>query len=87
MEKIIENKGIKYHLVKTGKFKTNTIVLKIKAPIKKEDATIRALLPHVIQSGTAQYPNATQLRTYLENLYGATLTVDMQKKASTISYQ
>ncbi|MBU5343604.1 MULTISPECIES: EF-P 5-aminopentanol modification-associated protein YfmF [Bacillaceae] len=80
MEKVIDNPGVKLHLVKTDKYKTNTIVFKMKAPIEKEYATTRALLPYVLQSGTNTYPSFTELRTYLENLYGATLSVDLQKK-------
>lgn len=80
MEKVIENKGVKIHLVQTEKYKTNTIVFKMKAPLSKKSATTRALLPYVLQSGTNTYPTFTDLRTYLENLYGATLYVDLQKK-------
>ncbi|MCU9612041.1 insulinase family protein [Caldibacillus lycopersici] len=80
MEKVIQNAGINFHLVKTDKYKTNTIVLKVKAPLTKEDATVRALLPNVLQSGTNTYQTATELRSYLENLYGATLNGDLQKK-------
>lgn len=35
MEKVIDNQGVKLHLVKTDKYKTNTIVFKMKAPMKK----------------------------------------------------
>lgn len=80
MEKIIQHEGVKFHLAKTDKYKTNTFVLKMKTPMTKEVATMRALLPYVLQSGTKTYPSFTELRTYLENLYGATLFVDLQKK-------
>lgn len=86
MEKVIDNQGVKLHLVKTDKYKTNTIVFKMKAPIEKEYATTRALLPYVLQSGTNTYPSFTELRTYLENLYGATLSVDLQKRENTILF-
>lgn len=80
MEKIVVNGGLKLHLLKTEKYKTNTIVFKMKTPLTKEDATIRALLPHVLQSGTTTYPSVMELRTYLEELYGVVLYVDLQKK-------
>ena len=80
MEKIVKQNGLKVHLVPTKKFKTNTLVFKMKSPLQKEEATIRAILPHVLQSGTNTYPSITALRTYLEDLYGATLFVDLQKK-------
>lgn len=80
MEKVIQYEGVKFHLVKTDKYKTNTLVFKMKALLTKEDATMRALLPYVLQSGTKTHQTFTELRTYLENLYGATLYVDLQKK-------
>lgn len=80
LERVIERPGMKYHFVKTDKYKTNLIVLKGRAPLNKKDATIRALLPHVLQSGTNTYPTITELRSYLEELYGALFFTDLQKK-------
>ncbi|SEM48966.1 Predicted Zn-dependent peptidase [Mesobacillus persicus] len=73
-------KGYKLHIVKTDKFKTNTIVWKMKAPLSKETVTRRALLPHVLQSSTAGYPTTAKLRSYLDELYGANMFVDVSKK-------
>lgn len=80
--KEVENRfqGLTFHTVKTDKYKTNTLILKLKAPLKREFVTLRALLPYVLQSGTKTYPSSTQLRTYLDDLYGATLHVDLSKK-------
>ena len=61
-EAIKEMEGYKLHVVTTEKFKTNTIVWKMKAPLTKEDVTQRALLPHVLQSSTASYPTTAKLR-------------------------
>jgi predicted Zn-dependent peptidase len=79
-ETVKEMNGFKLHLVKTEKYKTNTIVWKMKAPLTKEDVTLRALLPHVLQSSSNKYPTTTQLRSYLDDLYGTTLYVDLAKK-------
>lgn len=76
----IKKKGYTLHIVKTDKFKTNTIVWKMKAPLKEETVTLRALLPNVLQSSTKQYPTTTALRTYLDELYGAGFFVDLAKK-------
>lgn len=73
-------KGMTVHVVDTKKYKTNTIVLKMRAPLSKEDVTKRALLPYVLQSATEKYPTTTSLRTYLDELYGASLQVDLSKK-------
>jgi predicted Zn-dependent peptidase len=79
-ENVKEMQGYKLHLVKTEKYKTNTIIFKMKAPLSKEDVTLRALLPHVLQSSSKKYPTTTVLRSYLDELYGMTLYVDLAKK-------
>lgn len=79
-EKVRAVQGFRVHTIETDKYKTNTLVLKMKAPLSKETVTFRALLPYVLQSGTTTYPSAKQLRTYLDELYGATLNVDLTKK-------
>ncbi len=79
-EKITEMQGYKLHIISTEKYKTNTIVWKMKAPLKKEDVTLRALLPQVLQSSSAKYPSTALLRSYLDDLYGALFFVDLAKK-------
>ena len=58
-EKITELQGFKLHVIETDKYKTNTFVWKMKAPLTKEDVTKRALLPHVLQSNSAKYTSTT----------------------------
>ncbi len=79
-EETVKKQGYTLHLINTDKFKTNTIIWKMKAPLEKETVTYRALLPHVLQSSTRKHPTTAQLRTYLDHLYGATLQVDLGKK-------
>ncbi|WP_025727840.1 EF-P 5-aminopentanol modification-associated protein YfmF [Heyndrickxia ginsengihumi] len=79
-ETVKQMDGYKLHTIKTNKFKTNTIVFKMKAPLSEETVTFRALLPHVLQSSTKQYDTTTKLRTYLDDLYGASFYVDLAKK-------
>jgi predicted Zn-dependent peptidase len=79
-EKITAVNGLNVHTIQTDKYKTNTLVFKMKAPLTKETVTQRALLPYVLQSGTKTHPTATALRSYLDELYGATLNVDLTKK-------
>jgi predicted Zn-dependent peptidase len=77
---ITEKSGYKLHVVRTDKYKTNTLVLKMKAALTKEDVTYRALLPYVLQSNTSKYPTTPELRSYLDDLYGAGFYVDVAKK-------
>jgi predicted Zn-dependent peptidase len=79
-EKISQMQGYKLHVIETDKYKTNTFVWKMKAPLSKESVTKRALLPQVLQSSSAKYPTTTALRSYLDDLYGATLFIDLAKK-------
>lgn len=79
-ENIIDVKGLKVHVIPTDKFKTNTIVFKMKSPINKNEVTKRALLPHVLQSNSLKYPTTAKLRSYLDELYGAVFYVDLAKK-------
>ncbi|MCL6586899.1 MAG: insulinase family protein, partial [Anoxybacillus sp.] len=79
-EHVTTMQGVRVHLLPTDKYKTTTLVFKFKAPLTKETVTMRALLPYVWQSGTATYPSMKALRTYLDDLYGATLNVDLMKK-------
>ncbi|WP_042348832.1 EF-P 5-aminopentanol modification-associated protein YfmF [Bacillus massiliigorillae] len=77
---ITDKQGYRLNIVRTQKYKTNTIVWKMKAPLSIDTVTLRALLPQVLQSSTAKYPSTTSLRTYLEDLYGAALYVNVGKK-------
>ncbi|OEH94145.1 EF-P 5-aminopentanol modification-associated protein YfmF [Bacillus solimangrovi] len=79
-EKKIRLNGLTLHTITTKKFKTNGIVLKIKAPLLEDTVTTRSLLPHVLESGTQSYPTATKLRGRLEELYGAVLSSEVAKK-------
>lgn len=79
-ETIKDMKGYKLHIVKTAKFKTNTIVWKMKTPLTSENVTKRALLLYVLQSSSKAYETTSKLRSYLDELYGANLYVDVSKK-------
>ncbi|GAA0332328.1 pitrilysin family protein [Bacillus carboniphilus] len=79
-EEILDGKGFRIHVVQADQFKTNTLVFKMKAPLNREDITIRALLPYVLQASTEKFPTTTKLRSYLDELYGTGLFVDLGKK-------
>ncbi|MFD1705942.1 EF-P 5-aminopentanol modification-associated protein YfmF [Siminovitchia sediminis] len=79
-EKTLPMQGYTLHMIQTDKYKTNTLIWKMKAPLKKETVTYRALLPHVLQSSTKKHPSTAKLRTYLDHLYGAALQTDLSKK-------
>lgn len=74
---------INLHVIETDKYKTNTIVLHIRAPLRKNTVTKRALLPYVLQSGTERFTSRQEVRSYLDELYGASLSVDVSKKGES----
>lgn len=82
-ERTFSLNGVKVHNVSTDKFKTNTLVLKLMAPLSEEDVTLRALLPYVLQNGTKSHPKSSHFRGYLDELYGASLAVDLSKKGES----
>ncbi|MCR2820654.1 EF-P 5-aminopentanol modification-associated protein YfmF [Lederbergia panacisoli] len=79
-EHVVEKSGYTLHIIPTEKYKTNTIVWKMKAPLEKETATYRALLPNVLQSNSKKYNTTSALRSYLDDLYGASFYTDVSKK-------
>lgn len=68
------------HTVLTDKYKTNTFILMVKAPLEEENVSMRALLPQLLQNGTKTHPSRQQLREKLDQMYGATFTTDVQKR-------
>ncbi|KZZ82784.1 EF-P 5-aminopentanol modification-associated protein YfmF [Bacillus sp. SJS] len=79
-EKQTKLNGITVHTVKTDKYKTNTLVLKMMAPLKKENVTKRAILPFILQRATERFRTTGELRNHLDELYGASLFADLSKK-------
>ncbi|WP_406621875.1 EF-P 5-aminopentanol modification-associated protein YfmF [Bacillus atrophaeus] len=72
--------GLTAHIVKTEKFKTVSLVFKMLAPLSKELVTKRALFPHVLLRGTQRHPKTADLRAYLDELYGTSVSCDLSKK-------
>lgn len=79
-QRLHELGGLRVHIIPTDKYKTNTFVFRLKAPLNEETVTERALLPYVLQSATEKLPSVIRLRQYLEELYGSSLAVDVSKK-------
>ncbi|MFP7252907.1 pitrilysin family protein [Terribacillus goriensis] len=79
-EEIITGKGATLHLIPTKKYKTISIAVKLQAPLERETITARALLPYVLQQGTANLTDARALRLKLDDLYGAILSISGTKK-------
>src|SRR5690625_1169136 len=73
-------KGYQLHLIPTEKFKTVHFVIKFKTILQPETVTARALLPYVLRQGMKYYPSEQALQRKIDELYGATLSLDIAKK-------
>ena len=79
-ENVKELKGMKLHIIPTDKYKTNTIVLKMKAPLKRKMSQNEHFCPMFYKVILKNIPTTTLLRSYLDELYGATFYIDLGKK-------
>lgn len=68
------------HFIQTEKFKTIYLVIKMKSLLSKDTITQRALLPYLLRQGTKNYPSEIELQNKLDDLYGASLSLDGAKK-------
>ncbi|HLQ98683.1 MAG TPA: pitrilysin family protein [Candidatus Dormibacteraeota bacterium] len=82
LERVIKRDGITLHLVPSKKYKTMTFVAKLKAPLERETITKRALLPFILRESTKNYSTRKELQYKLDDLYGASLSLDGSKAGS-----
>ncbi|CAH1056215.1 EF-P 5-aminopentanol modification-associated protein YfmF [Paenibacillus pseudetheri] len=72
--------GLRIHVMPTKAFKTYAISLYAGIPLDEKTVTSTALAPFVLRRGTATYPETTQFRERLEELYGAGFGFDIYKR-------
>ena len=82
MEEIQINikEGIKLHIIPNDIYKTNLIRIVFTTPAKYETITKTAMLPLVLQRGSMNYPTQEIINIRLEELYGAELVGNIDKK-------
>lgn len=71
---------LRIHVLPTNRFKTFAISLYVGIPLSEETVTSTALTPFVLRRGTESYPETTQFRERLEQLYGAGFGFDVYKR-------
>ncbi len=71
--------GIKIHLIKTNKFKTNLFAIFLTMPLDRNTVTQNALIPAVLRMGTVKLKSQEEISIELENMYGATLDGGVDK--------
>ena len=65
------NKYATIKVIPDEKFKTSTICLMLRRPLKKDEATKNSLLANILGAGSNKYPNLYEINKYMEELYGA----------------
>lgn len=71
--------GVSLLSVNADRFKTNEIAVSIALPLKKETASVNALLINLLSRKSKEYPTLLSLNKRLAFLYGATLSAVVSK--------
>lgn len=74
------NDNITLRCIPMEKLKTTAIGVYIHRKLRKEEASLNALLPYVLKSGCKLCKDTGEIARYLENLYGADLGAGILKK-------
>lgn len=72
--------NIRVHVCASDKFKTTTLMAFIQQELTPETVTKTALLPNVLQRGTASVPTTIAFKRKLDDLFGAVLYGDVFKR-------
>ncbi|WIV11253.1 pitrilysin family protein [Proteiniborus sp. MB09-C3] len=73
-------KCIGVNRISTDKFKSSFISFSFIRPLSNEEASLNALVPSVLKRGTMNYKTSMDIQKKLEELYGANLNLDVNKK-------
>lgn len=77
------NDNITLNYIPMDKLKTTSIGMYIHRPIKREDASKNAILPHILKRGNRIFANSREIAAYRENLYGAKFSAGISKKGDS----
>ncbi|MCL2673860.1 MAG: insulinase family protein, partial [Defluviitaleaceae bacterium] len=80
METIQIAAGINLHAHTTKKFKTNVVCILLRRPLRREEATLNALIAMILGMACAKYPSAEDLAAQTERMYGAAYSCNIVKK-------
>ena len=80
MERIKICDGIHLNIIKSDKFNTDYFDFNILLPLKKETASLAALLPMVLKRGCEKYPTMASLNKKLDYLYSTGISSRVIKR-------
>ena len=66
-------------LIPRDNYKTNIVTVYLKRPLKRDEVTKNSLIPSVLKSATVGYPNPIAIAKKLQDLYGSTIGVSVDK--------
>jgi predicted Zn-dependent peptidase len=72
--------GIRLTCVGSDKFKTGSLSLYFIGALRRETATLNALLPSVLRRGSKEHPDMGSIAAALDDLYGASIDPVVRKK-------
>lgn len=75
--------GVSLTAVQTHKFKSAVLSVSLLTPLKKETASLNALVPYVLRRGTQDKPDMNTLSAALDGLYGGSIEPQVRKKGET----
>lgn len=78
--------GATLHFLPMDNYKTTFLGVFFYWPLG-DDAAETAIVPHILQRGTAQYPTALELRGRLAELYGTQFGIGVLKRGETLVLQ
>ncbi|WAM31125.1 EF-P 5-aminopentanol modification-associated protein YfmF [Caldicellulosiruptor naganoensis] len=79
VQKIDSNNNF-YMAFYDDRFKINRVVVAFIDRLEKEKNTLNALFPMVLIRGNNKYKNMKEINRFLDNMYGASLSIDVDKK-------
>lgn len=71
--------GVKLHMMKSSKFKTDLVSINMVRPLNDYEAVRNSLITRILERGTEKYPTFTELSNRLDDMYGAILVADATK--------
>lgn len=77
------NDNITLNYIPMDKLKTTSIGMYIHRPLKREEASYNAILPHILKRGNKALKNTQEIAKYLQDLYGAKFSAGISKKGDS----
>lgn len=80
MVKVAEFNGVEIFYLKTDKFKTGSVSISFCDALNKERAYKNALIPAILNRGCVSTPSAREISLKLQNMYGASIGWNIDKR-------